>query len=142
YPLAGYSKKIKSIEELQKGNTIVIPNDPTNLGRALLLMEKSGLIGLKDNVGLLPTANDIVSNPLELKIMELEAPQLPRSLDDKNVVVAVINNTFAAPMGLMASRDGIFVEDKDSPYVNLVVSRTDNKDLEKVKNFVKAYQSD
>lgn len=142
YPLAGYSKKIQSLDELKDGNTIIIPNDLTNGGRSLLLMEKVGLIKLKEGVGLLPTLADIVENPKNLKILELEAPQLTRALDDQNVTVAVINNTFAAQVGLSAYRDGIFVEDKDSPYVNLIVSRQDNKDAEKVKNFVKAYQSE
>lgn len=142
FPLAGYSKKISSLDELENGSTILIPNDPTNGGRALLLMEHAGLISLKPDVGLLPTVNDIAENPYELKIMELEAPQLPRALDDRNVTIAIINNTFATPVGLIAGRDGLFVEDKDSPYVNLVVSRQDNKDEEKIKKFVKAYQSD
>lgn len=141
YPLAGYSKKIKSLDELKDGSTIIIPNDRTNGGRALLLMEDSGLLKLKAGVGLLPTLADIEENPKNLEILELEAPQLTRALDDQNVTVAVINNTFAAQIGLSAYRDGIFVEDKDSPYVNLIVSRQDNKDSEKVKNFVKAYQS-
>ncbi|WP_305037090.1 methionine ABC transporter substrate-binding lipoprotein MetQ [Olivibacter sp. XZL3] len=141
FPLAGYSKKIKRIEELQEGNTIIIPNDPTNGGRALLLMEKVGLIKLKEGVGLLPTVNDIVGNPKKLRILELEAPQLPRSLDDAQVTVAIINNTFAASIGLVAKRDGIFVEDEESPYVNIIVSRIDNQNDEKVKKFVKAYQS-
>lgn len=142
FPLAGYSKKIKSISELKDGNTIIIPNDPTNLGRALLLLQKSGIIKLRDGVGLLPTANDITENVKNLKILELEAPQLPRSLDDKNVTIAIINNTFATPVGLVAARDGIFMEDPKSPYVNIIVSREDNKDAENVKKFVQAYQSD
>lgn len=142
YPLAAYSKKIKSVDELQAGNTVLIPNDPTNGGRSLLLMQHAGLITLKADVGLLPTVNDIVENPLQLKIMELEAPQLPRALDDKNVTIAIINNTFATPIGLIAGRDGLFVEDKDSPYVNLVVSRQDNQHEEKIRKFVQAYQSD
>lgn len=142
YPLAGYSKKIKNVDELENGHTILIPNDPTNGGRALLLMQDAGLITLKEDVGLLPTINDVVDNPLDLRIMELEAPQLPRALDDRNVTIAIINNTFATPIGLIAGRDGLFVEDKDSPYVNLVVSRQDNKDEEKVQKFLQAYQSD
>lgn len=141
FPLAGYSKKIKSIDELKDGNTIIIPNDPTNLGRALLLLQKAGLIKLKDGVGLLPTANDITENKKNLKILELEAPQLPRSLDDQNVAIAIINNTFATPVGLVAKRDGIFVEDSKSPYVNIIVSRDDNKNADNVKKFVQAYQS-
>lgn len=142
FPLAGYSKKITSLDEIENGNTVLIPNDPTNGGRALLLMQAAGLITLNSDVGLLPTINDIHSNPHELRIMELEAPQLPRALDDRNVTIAIINNTFATPVGLIADRDGLFVEDKDSPYVNLVVSRQDNKDEEKIKKFVQAYQSE
>jgi D-methionine transport system substrate-binding protein len=141
YPIAAYSRKIKSADELQSGSTIVIPNDPTNGGRALLLLEKNGIVRLKDGVGLLPRVIDIVDNPKQLKILELEAPQLPRVLDDENVSIAVINNTFSAAAGLIPSRDALFVEDKDSPYVNLIVSREDNKTAEKVLNFVKAYQS-
>lgn len=142
YPIAGYSKKIKNISELKPESTIIIPNDPTNGGRSLLLLQKYGLLKLKDGVGLLPKVTDIVENPKSLKILELEAPQLPRSLDDKEVVVAIINNTFAGQIGLTAKRDGIMVEDSDSPYVNLIVTREDNKDQEKIKKFVKAYQSD
>lgn len=141
FPLAGYSKKIKSIDELPDNSTFVIPNDAPNLGRALLLIEKAGLITLEEGVGLLPSVNNIVSNPKNIKFMELEAPQLPRALDDKNVMVAVINNTFAGPIGLIATRDGLFVEDKESPYVNLIVSRSDNQNEDKVKKFVEAYQS-
>lgn len=142
FPLAGYSKKIKSLAELKDESTVIIPNDATNGGRALLLMEKFGLIKLKDGVGLLPTVNDITENPKKLKILELEAPQLPRALDDKNVTIAIINNTFAAPVGLSPEKDGIFVESKDSPYVNSIVTREDNKNDEKVLKFVKAYQSE
>lgn len=142
YPLAGYSRKIQSLEELEEGNTVIIPNDPTNGGRALLLMQSAGLIKLADDVGLLPTVNDIVENRFHLRIMELEAPQLPRALDDRNVTIAIINNTFATPAGLTANRDGLFVEDKDSPYVNLVVCREDNQHEEKIRKFVEAYQSD
>ncbi|MDB5089436.1 MAG: methionine transporter substrate-binding protein MetQ, partial [Mucilaginibacter sp.] len=141
YPLAGYSRKIKTIDQLKDGSTIIIPNDPTNSGRSLLLLQKAGLLKLKDGVGLLPTVNDIVSNPKNLKILELEAPQLPRSLDDQNVTIAIINNTFAGPAGLVAKRDGIFVEDEKSPYVNIIVSREDNKAQDNVARFVKAYQS-
>ncbi|SDD75332.1 D-methionine transport system substrate-binding protein [Mucilaginibacter pineti] len=141
YPLAGYSRKIKSMDQLVNGSTIIIPNDPTNSGRSLLLLQKAGLIKLKDGVGLLPTVNDIVGNPKSLKILELEAPQLPRSLDDQHVTIAIINNTFAGPAGLVAKRDGLFVEDGKSPYVNIIVSREDNKAQDNVGKFVKAYQS-
>ena len=142
YPIAGYSKKIKSLDELQPGSQVAVPNDPTNLGRSLLLLQKVGLIKLKDGVGLLPTVLDVTENPKNLKIVELEAPQLPRSLDDAQIALAVINTTYASQIGLTPAKDGIFVEDKDSPYVNLIVTREDNKDAENVKKFVQAYQSD
>ncbi|EIC83086.1 MetQ/NlpA family lipoprotein [Serratia sp. M24T3] len=142
YPIAGYSKKIKSVSELKDGDQIALPNDPTNLGRSLLLLQKVGLIKLKDGVGLLPTVLDVTENPKNLKLVELEAPQLPRSLDDNKIALAVINTTYASQIGLTPEKDGIFVEDKDSPYVNLIVAREDNKDAENVQKFVKAYESD
>jgi D-methionine transport system substrate-binding protein len=142
YPLAGYSKKIKKLDQLQDGSTIIIPNDPTNSARSLLLLQQAGLLKLADGTGLFPKLTDIVSNPKKIKIVEMEAPQLPRALDDQNVTIAVINATFATPVGLNALRDGLFVEDKSSPYVNAVVSREENKNDENVKNFVKAYQSE
>ena len=142
YPIAGYSKKIKSLDELQPGSQVAIPNDPTNLGRSLLLLQQVGLIKLKEGVGLLPTSLDIIENPKNLKIVELEAPQLPRSLDDAQIALAVINTTYASQIGLTPAKDGIFVEGKESPYVNLIVAREDNKDAENVKKFVQAYQSD
>lgn len=141
YPIAAYSKKIKSLTELKPESTIIIPNDPTNGGRSLLLLQKNGLLKLKEGVGLLPKLTDITDNPKNLKILELEAPQIPRALDDQNVTIAIINNTFASQAGLVPSRDALFVEDKDSPYVNLVVTREDNKTEEKVQQFVKAFQS-
>lgn len=142
FPIVAYSKKIKSINELKDGSTIAIPNDPTNGGRSLLLLESQGLIKLKPNVGLLPKVTDIVSNPKKLEIFELEAPQLPRVLDDEKVVIAIINNNFAVQSGLDKDKEGIFLEGKDSPYVNLVVSREDNKNDEKIKQFTQAYQSE
>ncbi|WP_038911814.1 MetQ/NlpA family lipoprotein [Dickeya dadantii] len=142
YPISGYSKKIKSLNDLQNGAQIALPNDPTNLGRSLLLLQKVGLIKLKDNVGLLPTVLDVTENPKNLKLVELEAPQLPRSLDDDQIALAIINTTYASQINLTPAKDGLFVEEKDSPYVNLLVAREDNKDAENVKKFVKAYQSD
>jgi D-methionine transport system substrate-binding protein len=142
YPLAGYSRKIKHLNELADESTVIMPNDPTNSGRSLLLLQKAGLLKLKDGVGLLPTVNDIIANPKKIKIMQMEAPQLPRALDDANVTIAIINATFAAPIGLIPERDGLFMESKQSPYVNCIVSREDNQKQEKVQKFVKSYQSD
>jgi YaeC family lipoprotein len=141
YPMAAYSRRIKQIEELKEGSTIVIPNDATNVGRALLLLESAGLIRLKPGKGYTPRPVDILENRLKLHILELEAPQLPRALDDRQVSLAVINNNFAAKAGLFLT-DGVLVEDKHSPYVNLIVAREDNRHEEKVKLFALAYQSD
>jgi D-methionine transport system substrate-binding protein len=140
YPIAGYSKQVKAVDELQAGARIAVPNDPTNLGRSLLLLEQQGLIELRDGAGLLATVRDIVGNPKNLTIVELDAAQLPRSLDD--VAISIINTTYASSINLTPERDGIFVEDKESPYVNLIVAREDNVNAENVQNFVKAYQTE
>lgn len=141
FPMAGYSKKIKQISELKDGDTIAIPNDPTNLGRALLLLQKEKLVTLKADTGLLPTAVDITANPLHLKIMEIEGAQLPRVLDDAQVTVAIISTTYLQQTGLNPVRDSVFIEDKQSPYVNIIVTREDNKDAPNVRDFIKSWQS-
>ncbi|MCO6523704.1 MAG: methionine ABC transporter membrane-anchored lipoprotein MetQ [Candidatus Schmidhempelia sp.] len=161
YPIASYSNKLKPISDeneigqgikvisprnevyfIPAGANIAVPNDPTNLGRALLLLQKQGMITVDPTKGLLPTTVDITSNPYNFHIIELEAPMLPRSLNDAQVDLAIINNTFAGQVNLSPSKDGIFAEDNDSPYMNIIVSRTDNKDDEKVATFIKAYQTD
>ena len=109
YPLAGYSTKIKTLNELQDGATIAVPNDPSNLARALV-------------------------------IKEVDTSVAARAIDD--VDLAVVNNNYAGQVGLTASENGVFVEDKDSPYVNIIVARADNKDSDAIQNFVKAYQTD
>ncbi len=141
FPMAGYSKKIKTIGELKDGDTIAIPNDPTNLGRALLLLQKEQLITLKADTGLLPTSADITDNARHLKIMEIEGAQLPRVLDDAQVSVAIISTTYLQQTGLNPVRDNVFIEDKQSPYVNIIVAREDNKNAQNVQDFVKAYES-
>lgn len=98
YPIAGYSKQIKSVDELQDGARIAVPNDPTNLGRSLLLLQQQGLLKLREDVGLLATVRDIVENPKKLEILELDAAQLPRSLDD--VALSIINTTYASSINL------------------------------------------
>lgn len=142
YPIAGYSRKIKSVAELKEGAQVAVPNDPTNLGRSLLLLQAQGLIKLKEGVGLLPTSLDIVENPKHLKIVEVEAAQLTRAIDDDKIDLAIINTNYSSQVGLTPAKNGLFVEDKSSPYVNIIVAREDNKDSEKVKNLVKAYQTD
>ena len=105
----------------------------------MILLEKQGLIKLKDNTNLFATSLDIVENPKKLQIKEVDTSVAARTLDD--VDLAVVNNTYAGQVGLNASEHGVFVEDKDSPYVNIIVAREDNKNSEAVKNFVKAYQT-
>jgi len=120
-PLGLYSKKIKKLSEIKKGATIAVPNDPTNGARALRLLEKNGLI--KVRAGDLITARDITENKLGLKIVELEAAQLPRTLND--TVASVINTNFAVEAGLIPATDAIVIEDKDSPYANVLAIRKD-----------------
>lgn len=136
-PLGLYSKKIRSLEELKKGDTISVPNDPTNGARALRLLEKHGLITLKQ--GELVTARDVTANPRGLKIVELEAAQLPRTLVD--VTASVINTNFASEAGLMPSRDAIIIEDKDSPFANVIVVREADKDSPAIGALVRAVHS-
>ncbi|MCT8567558.1 MetQ/NlpA family lipoprotein [Glaesserella parasuis] len=140
YPLAGYSKKIKNVAELQDDAVVAVPNDPSNLARALILLEKQGLIKLKDNTNLFSTSLDIVENPKNLKIQEVDTSVAAKALDD--VDLAVVNNTYAGQVGLNATEHGVFVENKESPYVNIIVARKDNQVSEAVQNFVKAYQTE
>ena len=137
-PIALYSKKIKDIKDLKDGAKIAVPNDPTNETRALRILEKAGLVKVKD--GDLVTARDIVENPKNLKISELEGAQIPRSLDD--VDAAVINTNFALEVGLTPTKDGLLVEDKDSPYANILAVRKDNKDSDAIKALSEALTSD
>jgi lipoprotein, yaeC family len=139
-PLRLYSYKVKSVDELQDGTTIAIPNDPTNGARALLLLEKQGLIKLKNGVDPLKAVpQDIGENPKNFNIIELEAPQLPRSLDDTDA--SIVNAGFASDAGL--SQDyAIVVEDDTSPYVNIVAARAEDKDNPLYQQFVKEFQTD
>jgi len=138
-PFGAYSKKIKKIDELKDGATIAIPNDPSNGGRALALLEKNGLIKLKDGVGISGTVKDIVENKKNLKFKELEAAILPRALDE--VDLAAINTNYALQANLVPTKDALFIEDKDSPYANILVSRPDNKDSDAMKKLVAALTS-
>ena len=136
-PLGIYSKKIKKLSELKKGDRIAIPNDPTNGARALKLLQKSGLIKIKD--GALVTAKDITSNPKGLKIIELDAAQLPRTLED--TTASVINTNFAVEAGLIPTKDALVLEGKDSPYANVLVVRAEDKYSKATKALIKAINS-
>ena len=138
-PMGIYSKKIKKLDELKAGASIAIPNDPTNGGRSLLLLEKAGVIKLKANAGVKATVQDITENPKNIKFQEVEAAQVPRTLDD--VDAAVINTNFAMQVNLVPTKDAMFMEDKTSPYVNIVAVRTGDKDRKEIKALIKALNS-
>lgn len=138
-PLALYSRKIKSLGDLKTGASVAIPNDPTNEGRALLLLQSAKLITLDAKAGLTAVPSDIADNPKGLKFREIEAASLPRVLDD--VDAAVINGNYALPAGLKASVDGIVVEGADSPYVNVIVVKAGHENDDGIKALVKAVES-
>jgi lipoprotein, YaeC family len=139
-PLGGYSKKITKIDELKDGAKVAIPNDATNGGRALALLEQNGLLKLKEGVGVNATVSDIVENPKKLQIKELEAATLPRVLGE--VDLAIINTNYALEADLVPTKDALFLESKESPYVNILVSRPDNKDSEAMQKLAKALNSE
>ncbi|WP_339475012.1 MetQ/NlpA family ABC transporter substrate-binding protein [Pseudomonas fluorescens] len=138
-PLGAYSSKIKKIEELPGGANVVIPNDATNGGRALLLLAKAGVITLKDPTNILSTIKDIAQNPKDLKFRELEAATIPRVLTQ--VDLALINTNYALEAKLDPSKDALVIEGNDSPYVNILVSRADNKDSDAMNKLAAALHS-
>lgn len=138
-PFGAYSRKVKAVGELKDGATIAIPNDPSNGARALLLLAKQGLIELKDPKNLTATVLDIAKNPKKFKFKELEAPLLPRALDD--VDLALINTNYAMEAKLNPTKDALFIEDADSPYTNIVVAREDRAGSESIAKLMKALRS-
>nr|WP_253711131.1 MetQ/NlpA family ABC transporter substrate-binding protein [Bradyrhizobium sp. WD16] len=140
-PIGLYSRKVKSVGEIRDGASIGIPNDPSNGGRALLLLQAQKLIKVKDGVGLLPTVLDVIDNPKKLRIREIDAAQLPRSLDD--VDAAVINTNYAVPAGLIPEKDAIAIESPvNNPYNNFIAVRERDKNAPWVAKLVHAYQND
>lgn len=138
-PLGVYSTKIKKLDELPSGATVVIPNDATNGGRALLLLDKAGVIKLKDNSNILSTVKDVAENPKNIKFRELEAATIPRVLTQ--VDAALINTNYALEAKLNPEKDALAIEGSDSPYVNILVARPDNKDSEDMKKLAAALHS-
>ncbi|MDQ0671807.1 MetQ/NlpA family ABC transporter substrate-binding protein [Pseudomonas sp. W2I6] len=138
-PFGGYSKKIKNISELKDGATVAIPNEGSNSGRALLLLQKAGVITLKDPTNALATPKDIANNPKHLKFKELESALLPRVLDQ--VDLDLINTNYALEAGLNPAKDALIIEDAKSPYVNFLVARPDNKDSDAIQKLAKALTS-
>ncbi|OZI20090.1 metal ABC transporter substrate-binding protein [Bordetella genomosp. 9] len=139
FPIGIYSKKVKSLDALKEGARIGIPNDPTNGGRALLLLQTQGLIKLKAGTGLKATPLDIAENPRKLRFIELDAAQLPRSLDDTDA--SAINTNFAMQAGLDPKKDAIAQEAPDSPYANVLAVREKDKDRPDLAKLVAAYHS-
>lgn len=138
-PFGAYSKKYKSISQLPEGATVAIPNDPSNGGRALLLLQQNSVIKLKDPNNIISSARDIVSNPKKLKFKELDAAMLPRVLNQ--VDLALINTNYALQAKLNPLKDALLLEDKQSPYVNILVARPDNKNSAAMQKLSKALTS-
>lgn len=139
YPMAIYSKKYTSLNEIPDGATIGIPNDPSNAARALRLLAEANLIKVPSLNDLNLTPKSITENPKHLQIKEIAAAQLPRILNDLDA--AAINTNYAIPAGLYPTKEALFVEHKDSPYANLVVVRTADLHQKKYKQLMKALHS-
>ena len=138
-PFGAYSSKIKKLDELSEGAQVVIPNDATNGGRALLLLQKAGVIKLKDGAGITATVKDIAENPKGIKVRELEAATLPRVL--AQVDLALINTNYALEAGLNPTKDALVIEGADSPYVNILVTTAEKKDNADLQKLAKALTS-
>ncbi len=139
-PLGLYSNRIKNLADLKEGATIAIPNDPTNEGRALLLLQSNGLVKLSPDAGLEGTPKNITDNPKKIVFRELDAAQLPRVLND--VDAAVINGNFAMEAKLNPLKDAIILEGADSPYVNIIAVRMGTENDPRLQALVKALKTD
>lgn len=140
FPIGIYSRKVRNLAELKEGARFGIPNDPTNGGRVLLVLQDQGLIKLRPEAGLKATPLDVVENRKKLRFVELEAAQLARSLDDLDA--AGVNTNYALPAGLHPGKDAIAQESAKSPYVNLIAVREQDQAKPWVAKLVKAYQSE
>lgn len=139
-PIGVYSKKIKSLHDLKEKSVVAIPNDPTNGGRALLLLQQAKLIELRKDAGLSATELDIAKNPKKLQIKALEAAQLPRVLAD--VDIAVINTNYALTINLVPTKDALFIEGSESPYANILAVRAKDKTNPALQKLAKALNSE
>ena len=139
FPMGFYSKRYKSLADLPRGAKVGIQNDPSNSGRALQLLHKAGVIRLKPGAGIGATTLDVIDNPKGVQIVQLEAAQLARSLDDLDA--SAINTNYALQAGLVPTRDAIAIEEARSPYANLIAVRTADKDKPWVAKLVKSFQS-
>lgn len=138
-PFGAYSQKIKQLKDLKDGAVVAIPNDPSNAGRALLLLQKQGLIELKDPKNITATPIDIVKNPKKLKFRELEAALLPRALAD--VDLALINTNYAIEAKFNPTKDALFIEGAESPYTNIIAARADRANDPLIQKLVKTLRT-
>lgn len=138
-PFGAYSRKHQSIGQLPAGATVAIPNEPSNGGRALLLLHQAGLIQLKDPANPLSTLKDVAANPKKVQFRELEAATLPRVLDQ--VDLALINTNYALDAGLNPTKDALAIESAESPYVNFLVARTDRAADPRIQKLAAALRS-
>lgn len=139
FPMGIYSERIDNLDDLQEGARVGIPNDPTNGGRALLLLEAQGVLELDPDAGLKATPLDVVGNPKKIRLVELDAAQLPRSLSDLDA--AAVNGNYAQTAGMDPVEDSIALEDPQGPYANILVVRTEDKDEEWVQTLIDSYHS-
>lgn len=143
-PMGLYSEKISDVSELEEGDKIAIPDDPSNQARALLLLESAGLITLADDFGMFGDPSKIAENKLNLEILPMTAQQTPRVLPD--VAASVINNGVAGQAGFSPKEDAIFIEDETDenvhPYVNIIAARGEDKDNETYKRIAELYQEE
>ncbi|MGF7154907.1 MetQ/NlpA family ABC transporter substrate-binding protein [Novosphingobium gossypii] len=139
-PLGAYSRKWKDLKQIPDGATVAIPNDASNGGRALLLLGKARLITLKNPADPLASTRDVVGNPLHLVFREIEAATLPRTLGE--VDLALINTNYALDAGLNPVRDALVIEDRNSPYVNLIVGKPRSESDPRVRKLVAVLHSE
>lgn len=139
-PFGVYSKKIKSITELSKGAKVAVPKDPVNFSRALLLFADNHIIELDSEKTGDYTIEDITKNDKKIEFIAVDGPLLVRSLDD--VEASAINTNYALEAGFQPTKDALIIEGSESPYVNILVSRPDNKDDEAIQKLAKALTSE
>lgn len=140
FPMGIYSRKISDLSQLKDGDKVGLPNDATNLARALILFQSAGVITLDDSAGINATLRDVVDNPKNLQFVELDAPIILRTLPD--LAVAAINTNFIIEAGMNPVNDSIFIEPKDAPWVNVIATRAELKDDPRIKQLVEIYHSD
>ena len=140
WPIGLYTKKYKSVAEIPEGAVIGVPNDPSNEGRALRVLQSEGLIKLKDGTGILATVADVTDNPKKIEIKELDAGIVGRSIDDLDA--GVVNTDWALKSGLTPAERIAQEPIADNPYRNFIAVKEENKDADWVKALVASYQND